>query len=163
MHMLWCLQVVAGEASGMQAAWNIAKLHAAAVCSMSLFGRPPMTKMLGSWVSCNFHFCLGVTCFLLGYNFLLALSLSKSAAVPACLAHWRTRTGLAITTTFDNDSTARGQTLEFFVPCHPLKKDPFPVPPFNGIKILRKFRVAFGLLLGKLAGPPSFTLPSSAA
>ena len=116
-------------------------------------------SLSGSWVSCNLNFCLVVIFFLLRCSFLF-LSLSHCAAVPSCLAaHWRTRTGLAITTAFDNDSGARRHILGFFfIRYHPLNKDPFPVPPFDVTMILRGFRGACGLLLGKLAGLPSITL-----
>ena len=46
-----------------------------------------------------------------------------------------------------------GISLELFIRCLLLNKDPFPVPSFNVSMILRKFRGAFGSLLGKLAGP----------
>ena len=39
---------------------------------------------------------------------------------------------------------------------HLLNQDPFPVLPLNVIMIMREFRGAFGLLLGKLAGPPLY-------
>ena len=47
-----------------------------------------------------------------------------------------------------------GISLEFFMRYHPLNEDPFPVPPFDVTRILKEFRGAFGLLLGKLAGTP---------
>ena len=49
-------------------------------------------------------------------------------------------------------------SLEVFVRYHPLNKDSLPVPPFDFTMILKEFRGASGLLLGKLAGPPSITL-----
>ena len=77
--------------------------------------KPPQWTGWGSWVSCNFCCCLVVTSFSARLD-LLSYSLSHYAAAPSCFAaHWRTRLGLAITTTFDNNSGAGGHILGIFV------------------------------------------------
>ena len=84
----------------------------------------------------------------------LSHSRSHYVAVPSCLAtHWRNELDLQSRPLSTTIQEPAGIFLEFFIRYHPLNEDPLPVPPFDVTMILREFRGAFGLLLGKLAGP----------
>ena len=108
---------------------------------------------MGSWVSCNF-FCLVETYFWLGCNFFLSLSHTTQLYRHVLLLTGEHELGLQSRPLSTTIQEPAGISLELFIRCRLLNKDPLPVLPFNVIMILRKFRGAFGLLLGKLAGPP---------
>ena len=98
----------------------------------------------------TFNLCLVVTSFLIGCNVFLALSHTTQLNKSCLAAHWTMR---SLLTTIQEPA---GISLEFLIHYHLLSKGPFPVLLFNVFMTTR----AFGLLLGKLAGPPSVTLPA---